>query len=96
MSAREWPRSLRPDQRDPTVWNPWVDGLARLYRHVRPGERPAGMAMTLIDGNQTSVLLLEKDGEVRRLTLRDEAGAELECEWGRRAKRRCPEASFSY
>ena len=82
MSTREWPRSLRPDQRDPHVWNPWVDGLARLYRHVQPGERPAGMAMTLIDGNQTSVLLLEKDGEVRRLTLRDEAGAELECEFG--------------
>ena len=83
MSAREWPRSLRPDQRDPAVWNPWVDGLARLYRHVRPGERPAGMAMTLMDGTQTSVLLLEKDGEVRRLTLRDEAGtvAELECEF---------------
>ncbi len=83
MSA-PWPPSIHPRDRDPLVWNPWVDGLAKLYRHVRPGERPAGMAMTLIDGERTSVLLLEKDGAVRRLTLRDEAGtvAELECEFG--------------
>lgn len=74
-----WPRSILPRDRDPLIWNPWMDGIAKLYRHVLPGERPAGMAMTLIDGARTSVLVLEKDGEVRRLTavedMAGEAGA---------------------
>ena len=71
-----WPRSILPRDRDALIWNPWMDGIAKLYRHVRPGERPAGMAMTLIDGSRTSVLVLERDGEIRRLTITEDTGGE--------------------
>ncbi len=90
MSA-PWPRSIHPRDRDPAIWNPLMDGIAKLYRHAYEGERFAGMTVTLIDGDLTSVLLLEQSGGVRRLTLRDEAGtaAELECEDERGEERVC-------
>ena len=81
MTTRDWPRSSHPASRDPAFWNPMLDGIATLYRQRKPGEQFAGMTVTLIDGDLTSVLMLEKSGEVRRLTLPDEAGAELECEF---------------
>jgi hypothetical protein len=58
-----------------------LDGIAVLYREREPGEQFAGLAVIVAEGKQQSVLLLEKDGKVRRLTLPDEAGAELECEY---------------
>lgn len=75
-----WERSILPADRDPGFWNPMLDGIAVLYRERKPGEQFAGMTVTLINGDLTSVLMLEKDGKVRRVTLPGEAGAELECE----------------
>ena len=84
MTTRDWPRSSHPASRDPAFWNPMLDGIAVLYRQREPGEQYAGLAVVTTEGKRCSVLLLEKDGEVRRLTLRDEAGThtELECERG--------------
>lgn len=84
MSTREWPRSTLPGSRDPAFWNPMLDGIAALYRQREPGEQYAGLAVVTREGKRCSVLLLEKDGEVRRLEVRDSAGpvGELECERG--------------
>lgn len=76
-----WERSILPRDRDPAFWNPMLDGIAVLYREREPGEQFAGLAVVVAEGKRESVLLLEKDGKVRRLTLPDEAGAELECEY---------------
>ena len=65
MSAAEWPRSLLPQDRDPTTWHPLQDGCAKLYRLIRPGETFAGMTVTVIDGRRTVRLVLVRGGTRR-------------------------------
>lgn len=71
-----WPKSIHPADREPAVWHPMLDGIAKLYRHRKSGERFAGMTVSLIGEDETSVLLLlGVDGSVRRLVDTKEPGA---------------------
>ena len=70
----EWPRSISPAARNSHQWNPMLDGIDHLYRLMEPGDKFAGMTVTVINGHRTSWLVLDRDG-VRRVVV-DEQDAE--------------------
>ena len=63
-----WPRSILPRDRNSAQYNPMQDGIARLYRLMEPGDKFAGMTVTVINGHRTSWLVLDRDG-VRRVVV---------------------------
>ena len=54
-----------------------LDGIDHLYRLMEPGDKFAGMTVTVIDGHRTSWLVLDRDG-VRRVVMDEQdAGEEV-------------------
>lgn len=62
----EWPRSIRPDQRDGR-WNAMFDRLADAYRGLEDSDQFRGVQVKVIDGAGQAFLIAEVDGELVRI-----------------------------
>ena len=86
MSAREWPRSLRPDQRDGR-FNVLMDAICGVYRELADEDVIHSMSVAVIKGDGCAEMIYWGARGARRLTVTDESvealeDAELECEFG--------------
>ena len=95
MTAREWPRSLRPDQRDGR-FNILMDAICGVYRELADEDAIHSMSVAVIKGDGCAEMIYWGARGARRLTVTDESaeveapeGTELECEDKRDEERAC-------